>query len=134
MLSAEQLGRTGYRLPTEGRMEFAAAAGSTTPWFSGTSAEQLTRFAWFSVNSGEHLQRVGMLRPNPLGFFDMLGNASEWCHAASSTGDREGKYVLRGGYYSYPAKYIRSSSYHAQPNIGYSFTGFRIARTIVPGH
>jgi formylglycine-generating enzyme required for sulfatase activity len=133
LLSDERRRRTGYRLPIEGEWELAAAAGSKTPWSSGTSAGDLTRFAWFAVNSGEHLQRVGMLLPNPLGLFDAHGNASEWCHSASSGGDREGKFVLRGGYYSYSARYIRSSHFHAQPNIGYSFTGFRVARTVAAG-
>ena len=91
--------RTGYRLPTEDEWELAARAGSTTRWFFGDAEEHLRHFAWCAVNSGDRMHRVGMLRPNPLGLFDILGNTSEWCHpsAATALNLEKGKYVLRGG-------------------------------------
>jgi eukaryotic-like serine/threonine-protein kinase len=130
MLSDERLSRTGYRLPTEDEWERAARGGSTTRWFGGDSQEQLLHFAWCEVNSGERLHPVGMLRPNQPGLFDILGNVSEWCHPAASDPLQNNSYVLRGGCYLYPASKVESTASHHQSSTGYSFTGFRIARTI----
>jgi formylglycine-generating enzyme required for sulfatase activity len=125
-LAEPHLLRTGYRLLTEEEWEYVCRAGSTTRWFSGASEEHLRPFAWFALSSGERLHRVGLLRPNLPGLFDISGNVAEWCHSSAG----EGKYVLRGGTYDHPARRVRSAQRNLQPNRGLSFTGFRIARTI----
>ena len=108
-LSEERRMRTGYRLPTEDEWELAARAGSTTRWFFGDGEEHLRHFAWCAINSGDRLHRVGMLRPNPLGLFDILGNTSEWCHPSAATALKleKGKYVLRGGCLQLPPQWPR---------------------------
>jgi eukaryotic-like serine/threonine-protein kinase len=129
--------RTGYRLPADDEWDRAAAAGSTTLWFTGSDEGQLPRFAWFAVNSGDHVQPVGLLRPNPRGLFDVAGNVSEWCHSAPAA-ERDARYtqrgggafVMRGGCYNYPGKLLQTEMRYHQPETGYSFTGFRIARTV----
>ncbi|HEY3969133.1 MAG TPA: protein kinase [Planctomycetaceae bacterium] len=128
VLTEQFLLRTGYRLLTEAEWEYACRALSTTPWYSGNEEGRLREFAWFALNSGEHVHPVGSLRPNCLGLFDTSGNAAEWSHSLIA----DGKYAMRGGAYNLPAKGVRSAQRHAQSKTGYSFTGFRIVRTIAP--
>ncbi len=69
-------GRT-YRLPTEAELEYAARAGTTSPFVWGGSARDGEgEFAYKFVGK-PHL--VGQLKPNPWGFYDMYGVPFEWC-------------------------------------------------------
>src|SRR5262249_33668238 len=81
-LPANYLERTGYRLPTEAEWEYACRAGAASSRFYGRSEAWLGEFAWFMSNSDRTLHAAGRLKPNDLGLFDMLGNASEWCSEA----------------------------------------------------
>ncbi|MBF6170089.1 formylglycine-generating enzyme family protein [Nocardia blacklockiae] len=68
----------GCRLPTEAEWEFACGAGGSGQWCC--AAEQLPRYAWYAENAERRLHPVGARDPNPLGLFDLHGNAWEWCH------------------------------------------------------
>ena len=64
-----------YRLPTEAEWEYAARAGTTTPFYSG---EIITSNLANYGNNNKGTTEVGTFPPNAFGLYDMHGNVFEW--------------------------------------------------------
>ena len=148
VLPKNWLERTGYRWPTETEWEYACRAGTTTSRFFGSLDDALPHYGCWWGNSNERCRPVGSLRPNPFGLFDILGNVGEWCfdsrldHSQPLPQDAESWWripvnterVFRGATYQQMSKDLRSAKRDsANPAVGYSYNGFRIARTISTG-
>src|SRR5262249_43753289 len=141
--------RTGYRLPTEAEWEYACRAGAVTSRYYGQTAELLPEYAWFTTNSPVRTGRVGTLKPNDFGLFDMHGNLYDWCQSkhgpypTPATGEviedeqsgtvimNSDRFVIRGGAYGSPESLVRSA-YRVgnQPLTHLNVFGFRVARTV----
>lgn len=124
--------RAGYRLPTEEEWECICRAATQTSRYFGDSPDDLRKHSWFVLNSEDQLHPVGLLRPNPWGFFDVYGNVLEWCDDPEQlTGPApDVKRVLRGSTYRSIARENRSAKRYSYPAARkYSYTGFRVART-----
>ncbi len=72
-----------YRLPTEAEWEYAARAGTDTPYWWGSSAKDQANCrrgcttTWNNSSLFSSVQ-VGSYRANPFGLYDTAGNAAEW--------------------------------------------------------
>ncbi len=72
---SEQTGKE-YRLPSEAEWEYAARAGTTTPYhFGETITDKLANYG----NKVGKTTSVGEFPPNAFGLYDMHGNVWEWC-------------------------------------------------------
>ncbi|MBT3783517.1 formylglycine-generating enzyme family protein, partial [bacterium] len=133
----EKMNKPTYRLPTEMEWEYAARAGSSTPYSFGADPEALDRFGWFEGNADD-TQEVGKKQPNAWGFFDMHGNVWEWV-----LDDNEDPYILnpksdeppernkRGGSWRKAAVNCQVTSVGVQDdNTREDDIGFRLVRII----
>lgn len=106
----EKTGIEEYCLPTETQWEYAACGGQKGTLikrkglvFSGS--DEVNEVGWYSQNTFEEPQAIGLKRPNSLGLYDMSGNVSEWCQDVVQISNRrildpmEGdqRYVVQGG-------------------------------------
>ncbi len=85
-VDADAITQGAYRLPTESEWEYACRAGSVTSRHYGHSLDLLT-FYENDYSTGFRAHSCGRRLPNEFGFFDMLGNVSEWCHDRHSEWD-----------------------------------------------
>ena len=100
------------RLPTNTEWEFAARGGTAVSEsefreniFPIPEGEDSNKYIWSSSNANGNLQVSGLLSPNPLGLFDILGNASEMMFNPFSLNKlnryhgQSGGIIVRGGSY-----------------------------------
>ena len=137
--------RQKYRLPSEAEWEYAARAGTTTEWSYGNDESKLGNYAWYTQNSGNKTQAVGLKLPNAFGLFDMHGNVREFTqdcgHATYSSAPTDGSAwttgcsaddrVLRGGSWVNGPATLRSAFRNLlNPNVRLNSDGFRLARAL----
>ena len=141
-----QTGRN-FRLPSEAEWEYAARAGSQTPFHTGQTitSDQANFTDTVSYNGSvvagavQQTLPVGSFSPNAFGLYDMHGNVVEWacsrlardyrspdvpqrCDSSSDT-----RRVVRGGSWITIAKDVRSAKRSAVFKVlGNRARGFRV--------
>jgi formylglycine-generating enzyme required for sulfatase activity len=148
---SNKTGKT-YRLLSEAEWEYAARAGTTTPFSFGStiSASQANyngNSAYGSGSKSEHRKKttpVGSFFANAFGLFDMHGNVAEWVQDCFTYDYSEGQpsdgrafggdsctnRMIRGGHWNSSPQGLRSASRDAYMHDGGGSFGFRIARTL----
>jgi formylglycine-generating enzyme required for sulfatase activity len=137
------------RLPTEAQWEYGCRAGTTTPWWTGSTAESLQGAAVFEKKGDEPKSAVvGTQRANAFGLHDTCGNVWEWCHdeygsyenrpPRSGDGLRGGASsaqfrVWHGGSFGGDASFARSAGRdHDGPESRGGAIGARTSRRVEP--
>jgi formylglycine-generating enzyme required for sulfatase activity len=142
-----------YRLLTEAEWEYAARAGTTTPFHFGATistdrANYDGNYTYGGGRKGVYRKKtvpVGSFPANAFGLHDMHGNVWEWVEdcwhgsysgaptngSAWTSGGNCRERVLRGGSWDYRPRNLRSANRSRSPSVyRFNFLGFRIARTL----
>ena len=137
-----------YRLPSESEWEYAARAGTTTPFHTGATIST-DRANYYGSDRRRRYRRrttpVKTFAPNTFGLHDMHGNVYEWVEdcwhdsyrgapndgAAWTAGGDCGRRVLRGGSWNGHPMFLRSAArLRSTTELRLDFVGFRVARTL----
>jgi formylglycine-generating enzyme required for sulfatase activity len=148
---SRKTGKT-YRLLTEAEWEYAARAGTTTPFWWGSSistkeANYNGEYAYGGGNKGEYREKtvpVDSFAANPWGLYNVHGNVGEWVQdcwndsynsapadgSVRTTGDC-GRRVMRGGSSLNGPRFLRSADRDGfAPDNRINAVGFRVGRTL----
>jgi formylglycine-generating enzyme required for sulfatase activity len=150
---SRKTGKT-YRLLSEAEREYAARAGTATPfwWGSSISTEQANydgNVVYGGGPNGEYRQRtlpVESFQPNPWGLYQVHGNVLEWTEDCSNdnyngapsdgsawtSGDCSRR-ALRGGSWYFSPDFARSAFRVRLYSVNRTSTqSFRVGRTLNP--
>jgi formylglycine-generating enzyme required for sulfatase activity len=150
---SSETGKT-YQLLSEAEREYAARAGTTKPfwWGSTITASQANydgNYIYAGGSKGEYRKAtvsVESFSANPWGLYNVHGNVSEWTEDcwndkhvgnpgdgnARMAGDCSSR-VDRGGSWVNHPRFLRSAvRFRGVPDVRISTRGFRVARTLAP--
>lgn len=107
-----------YRLPGEAEWEFAARGGLAAKDTAAFNARQfemsgkLQEYSWFAGrrSAGKNIKPIGVLKPNPLGLYDIYGNAEEYVTELFTMNRRGRNHGQLGGFIT------RGGSFRAKPS------------------
>lgn len=131
-------GKRGVRMPTAEEWSYVSRAGSQTPRYWGSSESLAPKYAICRVAKNSTPLPVGSLKPNPLGFFDTLGNVSEWTFAEpqpspTSATASDIEYPIRGGSAWSPLTRLAvDESFPTRATEDDSRLGLRVACSLIP--
>ena len=143
-----------YRLLSEAEWEYVARAGTSTPfWWGSTITVGQANYDGSNIYNGGakgaspgKTLPVGSFGANPFGLSEVHGNVWEWvedCYnksyvgapsdgSAWRTGDCDSR-VLRGGAWNSNPRMLRASfRYWNSSMFRFNYVGFRVARTLIP--
>lgn len=134
-----------YRLPTEAEWEFAARAGTNTPYFTGEELpEEFHRHQHDETRPEPVPLHVSQTPVNPWGLYDMHGLVEEWTmdwygpyidgEQTDPVGYEDGEIkVTRGGSHNTDIRYLRSANRMGTvPDNKHWLIGFRVVKGEMP--
>lgn len=138
--------RKPYRLPSEAEWEYAARGGTQTRYWWGDQFQHGMANCrnCSDIPANEQPARVGSLKPNPFGLFDMGGSVDQWVedcwHKNYQGAPADGSawsesdcssHVIRSGSWRNDSNYARPSNRGSyDTNVRYPTHGFRVALSL----
>ena len=135
--------RKPYRLPSEAEWEYAARGGTQTRYWWGDQFQpnMVNCKNCSDIPANDQPVKVGSLKPNPFGLFDMGGSVDQWVEdcwhknyqGAPADGSAWvenacGSHVIRSGSWRKDSEYARTSNRGSyDTNVRYPTHGFRVA-------
>ena len=135
--------RKPYRLPSEAEWEYAARGGTQTRYWWGDQFQpgMVNCKNCSDIPANDQPVKVGSLKPNPFGLFDMGGSVDQWvedCWHKNYQGapvdgsawieNECSSHVIRSGSWRKDQNYTRTSNRGSyDTNVRYPTHGFRVA-------